>query len=68
MPFYLLILGSAYIFVSSDGIWTYQAYLYPLDGKDSDYFGAAVTIQDNIAAIASVSCDLGAIQDTGYSI
>ncbi len=45
--------GAAYIFRYAEGQWTEEAKLTASDGSASDYFGYAVSISGNVAAIGT---------------
>jgi hypothetical protein len=45
--------GSAYIFVKSEGAWTFQAKLLPSDGAAATGFGAAVAISGDHVLISA---------------
>jgi hypothetical protein len=45
--------GAAYIFIRSDTTWTQQGKLLASDGSESDYFGAAVSLDGDTALIGA---------------
>ncbi len=47
--------GSAHVFVSSAGTWTYQATLTPSDGVAGDAFGSRVACDGDTAVVAADS-------------
>jgi autotransporter-associated beta strand protein len=49
--------GSAYVFVRSGSTWTQQAKLTALDAAGGDFFGAAVSVADDLAVVGSVGDD-----------
>ena len=49
--------GSAYVFIRAGETWTEQAKLLPVDGADSDHFGASVAVDGDTAIIGSNRAD-----------
>jgi sugar lactone lactonase YvrE len=47
--------GAAYVFVRSGGVWTQQQELTASDGVANDYFGAAVAVSGDTAAVGAWS-------------
>lgn len=45
--------GSAYVFVSSNGIWTQQAKLVASEGSESDNFGSSVSLNGNTSIVGA---------------
>jgi hypothetical protein len=45
--------GCAYVFTSSDGVWTQQAKLLPDDGAAEDFFGLAVALEGDTAVVGA---------------
>ena len=59
--------GSAFVFVRSGSIWTQQAELLASDGAASDYFGVAVSLSGDTAAVgAHYEDDKGANSGGAY--
>jgi hypothetical protein len=57
--------GSAYVFVRSNGFWSFQQKLAANDGAMYDQFGAAVAISGNTVVAGAFSDDNGAKADQG---
>lgn len=51
--------GSVYVFRSDGTTWTQEARLSASDGMDQDYFGDALALQDDLAAIGAWGHDAG---------
>lgn len=49
--------GSAYVFVRSNGVWTQEAKLTPIDAAESDRFGISVSISGETAVVGSWNDD-----------
>ena len=49
--------GSAYIFTRNGNTWSQQAKLTAADGQTSDYFGIAVSLNDNCAVVGAYGDD-----------
>ena len=49
--------GSAYVFTSTQGVWTEQAKLTASDGAAEDYFGFSVALDGNTAVIGTYGDD-----------
>lgn len=52
--------GSAYVFVSSGGVWMQQAKLTANDGAQDDYFGYSVSISGETAVVGARFDDVNA--------
>lgn len=52
--------GAVYIFVSSGGVWTQQAYLKASNPDDSDNFGSSVSINGNTIVVGAPGEDSNA--------
>jgi len=49
--------GSAYVFVRSGGVWTFQAKLTASDAAASDRFGVSVSVSGDTAVIGALEDD-----------
>ena len=58
--------GSAYIFTSSNNVWTQQAKLSAGDGAAGDHFGSSVAIGGNTAVVGAPDNDFPGILDDIY--
>ncbi len=57
--------GSAYVFVRSGAVWTYQASLNASDGAAFDNFGGSVAVSDGTALVGAPLDDPGVGFDAG---
>ncbi len=58
--------GAAYVYMCNEtGDWLYQTKLIPFDGRNDDYFGNAVSNQENMIAIGSMYHDLTSASNAG---
>lgn len=57
--------GAGYVFVRSNGIWSQQAYLKPLDPASNDMFGASVGIFEDRIVISAPAEDSSAVGVNG---
>ncbi len=45
--------GAAYIYVQEDGAWVEERMLNPIDDRQGDFFGSAVSISGDLAAVGA---------------
>jgi hypothetical protein len=57
--------GVVYVFTRNGDEWVQQARIEPVDGEESDYFGAAVAISGDRLVVGAEGRDIGAITDAG---
>jgi uncharacterized protein (TIGR03437 family) len=57
--------GSAYVFVRSSGVWSFQQKLTANDGAANDQFGASVAISGGTVIAGALLDDLGTTSNTG---
>jgi FG-GAP repeat protein len=57
--------GSAYVFIRSGGVWSFQQKLTAADGADVDFFGISVSLSGDTAAVGAALADTPAAVDSG---
>lgn len=57
--------GSAYVFVRSGLLWKQEDKLVASDGAKNDWFGGAVSLDDDTALIGAPGDDIGMLTDQG---